>query len=297
MFLTILLIGFETFITKINENFDYSDEEYYGKIVEPLLKGEVTDYSEIQVLLDDKYYYDLSQLAKEFKKGPNSWEYVYLVDKVGSYITCMNENKYLYKNDKKYNECQKSYDEELKYVKNNSWQDVLKSEKNEYEKSKQELESTFKSLVNGEEKDEVTKEIKILEYRIAGINYSLNDNIEPNTSKKAQLVSTYVNQAIVYLDYNEDECTYKNRALLEEKRNVEKEYKEAKYKLDNKMYGNDKDISLIEMLNSSVTTPIFLVIIAAIMIAGNAKKPHSSCHLSALPSHRSTYGPLLYLHR
>ncbi len=269
IFLTILLIGFETFITKINENFIYSDEEYYSKIVEPLLKGEVTDYSEIQVLLDDKYYYDLSQLAKEFKKGQNSWEYVYLVDKVGSYITCMNENKYLYKNDKKYNECQKSYDEELKYVKNNSWQDVLKSEKNEYEKSKQELESTFKSLVNGEEKDEVTKEIKILEYRIAGINYSLNDNIEPNTSKKAQLVSTYVNQAIVYLDYNEDESTYKNRALLEEKRNVEKEYKEAKYKLDNKMYGNDKDISLIEMLNSSVTTPIFLVIIAVIMIAGS----------------------------
>ena len=92
MFLTILLIGFETFITKINKNFDYSDEEYYSKIVEPLLKGEVTDYSEIQVLLDDKYYYDLSQLAKEFKKGQNSWEYVYLVDKVGSYITCMNEN-------------------------------------------------------------------------------------------------------------------------------------------------------------------------------------------------------------
>ena len=39
MFLTILLIGFETFITKINKNFDYSDEEYYSKIGEDSIKN------------------------------------------------------------------------------------------------------------------------------------------------------------------------------------------------------------------------------------------------------------------
>ena len=269
MILTILLIGFEAFMTNINRKFNVSDEDYYQDSVNQLIQGDVSDSDEIQFLLDDKYYYDLSQLAKEFDQGRNSWQYVYLEDKVSGYITCMNENKYLYKNTKKYEECQKSYDKELNYVKENSWQTILKDEKAAYEKDKKELESTFESLPKGEEKNEVAKEIKILEYRLAGLDYSLNDNIEPNTSKKAKLVTNFVNQAIAYLDYNEDESTYKDRILLDEKRSVEKEYKEAKYKLDHKIYGTDNEISLIEMINYSITEPIFLVIIAVIMIAGS----------------------------
>lgn len=268
MILIVGLVSLQVFSLKFAEGFLESEEKYYEAEIKDLEAGQITDKEELKWVLEDKTEYDLLVLAKEFEDGNNSWEIKYLEDLVRDDIVCMNESKYLNKDDAKYKKCKSSLDKKVSYVKNNSWRDILNSRKKEYEESLKEVKKII-STAKDEEKSDLEREKKTIEYQIEGINYYLKNDIVPNKSKKAELIDSYVENAIAYLNYNEDESSYRERTDLLDKRNAEQAMKVTKYRLDNKLYYTDNEFSLFEAVGYDMVSPIFLVVVIIIMFAGN----------------------------
>ena len=260
---TILFTILSGYIIKLAANIDnLLTSDTYMEILEEGLKSyDLNNPEELNWYVDDKTELDI---AKEMKKyDSDSWQ-AYRMSTMGyDYLHTINEAKYVSKDNKALEEAQKVYDEFVKEIDNNDWQDLA-----EAEAQKNIVEEQLKNdKLSDKEKLELNNSLKNFEYTIDGYNYRLKLDIPVDNSDDSLLVDQYVSSAIQYEGLNKDEYQINDYDELTSKREVEKNYYEAKYKLDNDIKSGDM-FSASELLLADSIAPVLFVIVAVVMIAG-----------------------------
>lgn len=266
--ITILFTALSGFIIKLAANIDdiFTSDTYVESLESTL------DYYDLDNPEDLEGYVEVRtdiDIAKEMKKyDSDSWQ-AYRMSNVGyDYLHKINEAKYVSKDKKALEEAQKVYDEFIKEIDNNDWQYFVKKDLAEAETQKNKLEEQLKNdNLSDSEKQELNKSLKNIEYTIDGYNYRLNLNIPVSSKDESLLVDNYVSYATQYEGMNKDEEQISDYDELTTKRDVEKNYYEAKYKLDHNIKSGEM-FSASELLLADSIAPVLFVIVAVVMIAG-----------------------------
>ena len=159
--MAILIIVLRIFVAVIS-NIDVSID-FSTMFFEPSVKAlENADSSmsneEKMYLVNDKNTYDTFKLIKDEGLKTNSWEaYTIVNGKINENIACMNENKYITKDEDAYNLCKEEYESNLKKVRDGDWEYFVNLDLDE---AKAEL------AASGEENELLKNRIKGDEYRL-----------------------------------------------------------------------------------------------------------------------------------
>ena len=295
--LAIFALGFsifEGFIISSEFNFDASF--LYQESVERLESGNLSDIpeDELDYLVSDKTEYDALQLIKEKGYKPSSWQTSYIeYGEVFQNIRCMNESKYITHKDAEYETCKREYEENLKYLEDNDWKHFVTERLEDNKKELEELEALQKDYKNGtldqsifegnEDLEDIDlsseegtlyldknfeKEINNLKYLIEADEYRLKYDIADDNSSNSTLLNQYAAYASEWDSTDKNEKNYKTASALAEKRDKEKQYYEAKYKIENGIFTKKSGsyINALEGFTLTFTSAIFYLIILAIVL-------------------------------
>ncbi len=253
--MAILIIVLRIFVAVIS-NIDVSID-FSTMFFEPSVKAlENADSSmsneEKMYLVNDKNTYDTFKLIKDEGLKTNSWEaYTIVNGKINENIACMNENKYITKDEDAYNLCKEEYESNLKKVRDGDWEYFVNLDLDE---AKAELASS------GEENE-------LLKNRIKGDEYRLEYKVPYDYSLKSSILYDYSFMAFDMDLINKDESKITKRSELIDKRNAEKNYKELVYKVENNILpeANGLNSSQESVLSNFTYTSFFLVILVVIL--------------------------------
>ena len=257
-----------TFVIGLAEDVDmlFENDQYYDLLEKQLKQYDLNDVDELEWYVEDKTSIDTYKIAKEYDK--DSWQYYMLSTNASEYIKNMNKAKYIEKNDELYEEALNKLNEFVKEIKDNDWTYFVSKEKTDTEETLDNLKKQLNDKdITEQEKSSIEKEIASINIKLQGLNYRLDKKIPYSYSNASNLVEEFVNNGILYLGYNKDEDSYISRDELLEKRNVEKTYFIAKYKLDNNIE-KDRHYSAGDLMFQDSSATIMFVVVVIVMIAG-----------------------------
>lgn len=266
--ITAIFTFLSTFIIGLAEDVDtlFENDQYYDMLEKQLKQYDLNDADELEWYIEDKTDIDTYKISKEYDK--DSWQYYMISTNASEYIKNMNKAKYIDKNDKLYEEAANKLDEYVKEIKENDWTYFVSKEKTDTEEALNNLKKQLDDKdITEQEKSSIEKEIATISIRLEGLNYRLDKKIPYSYSNASNLVEEFVNSGISYLNYNKDEDSYISRDELLEKRNVEKTYFIAKYKLDNNLE-KEKYYSASELMFQDSSATIIFIVVVIVMIAG-----------------------------
>ncbi len=262
-------------------DFDIDLSMIYEPSVEAL-ENDTTNLTkdDLQYLVADKNQYDGLQLLKENHYSSNSWQaYVIINGIINQNISCMNESKYISKDDEQYESCKKDLDTNMEHVKDGDWEYFVKTNLEEAKKMKallemkdevpiadsEDLEEEEDSLEIDSEEEEI--DISYLNRQIEENEYRLKYGVPYGYSVKSSIITTYTNYSGMWDSVQHDESKINKYEDLVEKREIEKEYEEAKYKLENGVLPkNDHLVSSQQYLINSFSYASFFMILFIIVL-------------------------------
>lgn len=266
--ITALFVGLTTFVTKLADSIgDYVlDDSYYSMLEENLKNYDLNNAEELNWYVSEKDQIDLYKVTKDYDSL--SWQY-YLIETNGyDYIDKMNRAQYILKDDTAYEEAKKELDIYLQSIKEHDWQYFVQKDKEESENKIKEYKSLLEDeTIDDSERQGIEKQIEVEQITLDGYNYRLDKNIPYGYDTASSLISEYVSAGTNYISLNKDEKTYISRGDLLDKREVEKTFYVAKYKLDNDLY-NAPYFNASDVLYQNAATPILFIVVAIVMIAG-----------------------------
>ena len=186
---------------------------------------DLSDPEQVKYYVEDKTHYDVVVLSQDYK--PSTPEYKFINDEMYETVYCLNENEFITKNQEAYNDCKKTYDEQVAFLKNYNWKTHIE---NEIRRLEEEV-----SLAKTTNLDE--NSIKSLNLQIDILKYRLDNKIPIDYSGASIALQRYSGAYDEYLQYENE----KNLVLYNDKRDkaeAEKEYFIYKYKFDHKLIQN-----------------------------------------------------------
>lgn len=251
MMIVIALANLATFLLyRLVDNISFDE----GTIEEVDKKDyDLENEEELSWYLGDKTLYDVTMLEKEY--GEDSWKGYVIQNDLYDSIYCINRSEVVSDEDGTF--CQKQYDATIEALNADDWKDyaILKKEK-----LVQELDE-FNSF-NSSEFDSMQKS---LELEIEALDYRIKNDVP--FSSDPDYYNEYVSYGIVYFQKvnHKDDLSYQE---LEDFKDVEKNYFEAKYKMEHNIRVTDM-FEVGPMLASESKAVIFLVLVATIIVAGS----------------------------
>lgn len=242
------------------------DDLYYQVLEDGLDNYDMDDTEELSWYIRDKAEIDTYSFLKEYDYL--SPEY-YFIDNTGKeVIENLLNAQYMSKDEEEIKIAQDEYDKFVNKLNNFDWQEDLKEEKEELEKTKDVINNQLKDASEGEDTSNIEQELVNINYQLEGINYRLNDGIAPSYNANSTLVDTYVSSALQYDGMKKDEDLYSDRGELINKREVEESYYTSKYKLDNKIYNEGYETTQAQVISMFSSVDIFILIALFIIIGG-----------------------------
>ena len=263
--IAMLLMVLNIFIFKVSESGELNDT-FIDVVESNLVNYDLNNPEELIWYVEDLSNVERNKLASKYEN--NSWQKTMVFTKAYDYIYCMNEAKYINKDDNAYNECKKDYDEFVSKIDAGDWKVFVLYEKKMYE---EELASYQKLLTNDlsdMERLDLEKSIQKVKYYIEGINIRLDKNIPPDASNLSLQVDRYVENASTFVDYDKNEDNYAVRSELITKREIESSMYESKYIIENNI-STESAYDASELVQEEFSAVIFFVIVAIVMISSN----------------------------
>lgn len=244
------------------------EEDFTTVIEENLNNYDLNNVDELSWYVEDLSIVETNKIA--FKYPKNSWQRKMIQEELSVAINCMNNAKYILKNDSSYNTCKNDYDRILSNIDSGDWTLIVKNEKEE----KVNLLNDYNKMLNDSsliesERYSINKNINILNYQIEGLDIRLSKNIAPDYSNASSIVDDYVSYAIQYLDYDKDESNYASNDELLTKRSIESEYYINKYKLDNDLYNSDNSEDSNQLMLFDFEEIVLMVLVLVILISSS----------------------------
>ena len=223
---TLMSALLEKNINKIFSLLEYNaSKELYKQSMDSY---DLTDSEQLEFYVEDKNEYDLIIIAKDYEVF--SPEYTYIYDTVRDTVSCMNESEYLTKDQDKYDECKKKYDEELEFLKHFDWKVQLVNNKKEVEEQIKSLEFGINSgVLNDEESLNTLKTLKLTK---EVLDYRIDKGIPLDGSGLSTSLYAYIAAYKEYLTIDPNKNVVDRNELLVN-RQIEEEYFIDKYMFEN----------------------------------------------------------------
>ena len=266
-----LIVGLRIFGNIIlNVDIDSSLSFMYESSATVLEEDDLSQYSKdtLQYLVADKNLYDGYKIIKDNNFKSNSWQgYVITDGVINQNIACMNESKYINKDNDIYEECKKELDKNLTYVKDGNWKYFVNLEIDEAKSTKAMLEEQLELVETEDEKDDIKDQIESANNVITANEYRLKYEIPASYSMKSNLINSYVTNAQMWEQVQHDESIINKHEDLYNKRLVEKNYYVSKYQLEEDIIPESEGyISSQNYLVSAFTSAGFFMIILIIVL-------------------------------
>ena len=244
----------------------YENDTTMKYIEDSLSMYDLNNPNDASNYVEDKTMIDVYKATKNYSY--ESFEYYMLNDKGYEYLSCMNHEKYVTKNEEEYKKCEASYNQLLKDLKEKDWKYFVNQNKEMVEEQIKTTEASLKIATEETDKTLLESELKILNIRLQGINYSLERNIYPSNKTNYSFISMYEGLATEWESLEKDEKTYTDRNQLLNKRDVEKNFKEYNYIIENNI-DYSGTFSAKNMMIAEFSGPILFVLVMIIFIAGS----------------------------
>ncbi len=264
----------EKYVTKILGALDSATTaELYKQSMESY---DLDNPEQARYYADDKTTYDTLILAKDY--DISSAEYIYVMDDMRTNIACMNESKYVTKDDVAYAECEEKYNEQVAFLKNFDWKKLIENKK---EETKEELANVKTLLAMGEiSKEDADKQTKVLNLQMDVLEYRLKHEIPIDQSSVSIHLEQYPGAYEAYLDSDKDKNLIEhNDKIMKQER--EKEYFISKYKFEHELFQRSKNKtltggttadSILNVFSGGMMSLLFLLLIAGGIIAEEYNK-------------------------
>ncbi len=228
---------------------------------------DLNDPEQVKYYVEDKTNYDLIMISKEYK--PSSPEYKYIEDEMYDTVYCLNESEFITKDKDAYNECKKTYDEQLGFVKNYNWKAHIEREIASVDK-----EISFAKM-NNLDKDSLL----LLELRKDILEYRLKNNIPIDYSGASIALDRYASLYQNYLSYENEKNLLSHEDKLD-KQETEREYFIQKYKFENNLIQvsnrsleeDNLATGVAEIFSYNMVALLFMVLVGGSVVAEEFNK-------------------------
>jgi len=287
--MAILIIGLRVVTNVIlNASINIDLLWVYESSVQELENGDLSSMSKdtLQYLVSDKNQYDGLLIIKENKYGNNSWQAeIILNGVVNESISCMNNSKYIDKNTEEYDKCKAEFDKNMEYVKSGDWEHFVKADLEEAKAQKEfllnppvqeneldEVDEEADNLSENENLDEEEEEVQevtvsSIENRIKADEYRLEYGIPFDYSLRSVIMNDYQSYSDMWDNVQHDDEKITKHSDLVEKKLVEKNYYETKYKVENnvlpKTEGSTSSQSYV--ISSFTYASTFMIILIVVL--------------------------------
>lgn len=211
---------------------------------------------------------ELINLMSEYPIG--SWQEQVIVKNEVKIENLIREiNIYTYqKNDKeKQNELLKKYNEFLKILKDNNWNEFITNEIMQIENEIENLEKTMQKEKNIEQKQVIQNQIEQQKFELVFLKIRLNEKITYEKSDRNILLEEYKNQRSILESYTKEVEEY-NYSEIVQYNKIKANVKELEYKLYNNIPILEED-NARDMLNNTFEYYEVLIIFVIVIIGGN----------------------------
>ena len=262
--LFICAISFGSF--KLMDSLDsmLESDDYINMLEESLDTYDLTDPAELGWYISDKITVENHKYLKEY--DTDSWQRAVLEEVIAEDITCI-VNAEVSKQTDLYNECKARLDTYKEEVNSHDWKYFANKELTELKDEKNAFESLLLEA-SDEEKHELELSLKLVNLKIEGAQYRLDNDIPYGPSKSSEIINSYVNLGSQYYTFNMNKKVKTDDEIANEKR-MKSEFYVVKYQLENDIDVSDT-ISASEMLKFDASTVIFYIIIIVVIIASSS---------------------------
>ncbi len=236
---------------------------------------DLKDPAQLELYVDDKTEYDIINISKNY--DVYSPEHMYVDNNMRETIVCMNENEFITKDQAKYDECKKKYDEQLEFLKHFDWKEQLINEKKDVEEEIQSLEFGINSgtLTDKESEDA----LKVLKLSKEILDYRIEKGIPIDGSGLSLSLTSYVSSYQQYLAIDKNKNVVDRSELLNN-RSIEENYFLNKYMFENNLMRETGRATATESTASSVLSVfaggtfalLFLVLVGGSIVAEEFNK-------------------------
>lgn len=251
------------------DNLDFSTvsewrtDDYVYYLEMDLEKYDLSDTSQLNDYVTDLTSLEGIKISKKYKI--DSPEYYYFNYEVYDYLLCMNEAKYIVKDDYSYNECKTLYDNGMKYLENFSASKYLEDRLNVVLSEMKELEQQkINKLLTLEEYE---KEYNLLNFNKKVLDYRIEHKIYFADNKISNELEDIVYDYEEYNKYSDDEEDFENRYSLMNYRDLKEKYLVNEYKLENDLFIDYGDDGVALAIINIFTGVDFFLVLAVILIA------------------------------
>ena len=271
--LNLLIVIIDKNAAKVYDAIEYDMNEKLYK--ESMDSYDLKDPEQLQYYVEDKDYYDMIILTKGYKTY--SAEQYYIRTEMSSTIQCMNHNEFISKDKDAYNECKKTYDEQLEFLKHYNWKEYVNQKLDEVNDEISSIEFGKNSgALSGEE---IEKELSVLKLTKEVLEYRLDNNVPIDGSYLSGALEQYVSSYSDYMEYDNDKNLV-SRFLVMDKREAEAAYYINKYKFEhgmfkdyNRDYSADTTATVInDVFLGGMFTILFLVLVGGSIVAEEFNK-------------------------
>ena len=271
--ITLMTTMLEKNINKLYGLLEYStNEELYKQSMESY---NLSDPKQLEFYVEDKTEYDIIAISKDYKVY--SPEYMYINDTMRETIACMNENEYITKDQEKFEECKKKYDEQLDFLKHFDWKEQLINNKKDVEEQIKSLEFGINSGVLNDK--ESLDALKVLKLTNEVLDYRIENEIPIDGNGLSLTLNSYISAYSEYLKIDSDRNVIDRSELLSNKQ-VEEEYFVDKYMLENKLLKdtgrtfakNNTATAVLSVFSGGMFSLLFLILVGGGIIAEEFNK-------------------------
>lgn len=232
-----------------------------NKMNELDINKDIDDYIKTKTKLE------LLNLLNEYPIG--SWKEQVIVKnevKIENLIKEINIYTYQIKDKEKQDELLKSYNEFLKPLKDDNWNNFVTNEIMELEKEIEKLEKDMQNEKKVEQKQYIQNQINQHEFDLEFLKIRLNQKISYEKSDRNTLLEEYRNQRILLESYEKEVEEYNYSERLQYNK-VKANVKELEYKIYNNIPILEED-NARDMLNNSFEYYELLIILVIVIIGG-----------------------------
>lgn len=263
----ILVISLDSFLQ--SDIYNNSEENRINYLEDDLLSLNLNNEYERSIYISEKV--ELEVLKEKQKAGFNTFKASKIEELGYTSISCYIDAD-INKNTDIYNVCKKDYETILNEINTHDYLWYANNDKKDLENQIKEIENKILKSTSDKEVDSLKKELRELNINLEGINYTIDNKLDPDKEENKELVrilNNYVDRKQEYNAYygkTKDDFKYQNEYSMYIM--AENDYYEAKYRLDNKIpleYGEDASFFLKD---DSYSASLLIILLIAILIGG-----------------------------
>lgn len=266
----ILQFIFVLIMSKVNNYYIDNEDRFAVEAAKERIKNtnndNTTEIDNIELYIEDKTTIDSYKYYKKY--GNTSWKRYIFDEEAKKYITCMNSYKYKNFEEEGYNKCQKDFKDIINKIDTKNWKYFVNQYHDDAIKELKTLKQSYEEETNELTRNSIALSMKALQLEIDGYKYHIINNVPIDYSPNSIMISDYVSNATEYLTTELDESKYKEYYMLLDKRKLEKNTFEDKYRIENNIDSISSN-SAIATFISNTCTPIIMLIIYMLMISGS----------------------------